>query len=61
MNTRDVLAFANGVYSAHMNMDMVGNPYAAGSSARFWLRWWKLMRKAMGKETTEAEARKKEG
>jgi hypothetical protein len=56
VTTRDVLALANGIYSAHHGMDAAGNPYATGASARHWLRGWKLMRKVLErdkKETTE--------
>ena len=55
MTTRDVLAFANGVCSAHHGMDATGNPYAAGKSARHWLRGWRLMRRVMAREKQAAK------
>ena len=58
LTSRDVLAFANGCYSAHHGCDAVDNPYAAGASAKHWLRGWRLMRKILEREKTETTEKK---
>lgn len=55
MNTRDVLAFANGVYSAHIGLDATGNPYVTGASARYWIAGWRRMRRLLDAEKKDEQ------